>query len=76
MRTCAVCGCNIEERHVPAIRCEQCQENYRKWWRKNYDYRKKITKLGGQPITLKEIREYKGKKLPNKCFRKGNEVDK
>lgn len=75
MRQCLVCGCNIEHRNKPAIRCETCQKTFRKWYMRQYRCLKTITKLGGKSITLKEIREYKGDKLPDRCFKRGNEVD-
>ena len=49
------------------IRCSICQKIYRKkynqtcWQRNKCRYRNRwITHLGGLPITLKEIRNYKG----------------
>ncbi len=75
MRRCIVCGCNIENCNLPAIRCEPCQKIYRKWYRKQWNYKKNITSLGGKPITLKEIRNYKGGALPDRCFNRNNEVE-
>ena len=88
MRNCKVCGSNIDNRNKPAIRCESCQQLYRKWWRKQYDWKRKVTKLGGKPLgddstsegvrkILEEIRKYKYvKALPNRCFKRGNEACK
>ena len=52
-------------------RCKECQRIYRleylciyhkEWWQdnKHHYFKRWITRLGGLPITLKEIRDYKG----------------
>lgn len=42
---------------------------------RQYRKMKMITKLGGRPVTLKEIRNYKGGAVPDRCFTRSNEVD-
>lgn len=75
MRQCIVCKCDIDHIHPPAVRCITCQRQYRLWYWKQKRRLRMLTKLGGKPITLDEIRNYNKKPLPDRCFRKCNEVN-
>ena len=79
MKNCVDCNKKFECLN-PKIRCCRCQKAYRKKYnkanRKKNQYKHQnqwITRLGGQEITLEEIRNYKGGIAPNSPM--GNEAE-
>ena len=80
-KKCIDCGCEFEAHDSKQVRCKICQDIYRTeyqraYWQHNKDkyIDKNITKLGGMPITIKEIRNYNGETIADSEFTKNNEA--
>lgn len=81
IKECVDCGRQFTIIAGKKVRCKECQEEYRRFykrefWQQNKDRYKEraLTQLGGRPVTLKEIRNYKGTTLSDSAFIESNEA--